>query len=88
MDLGYKIQDMEKAVSYKQFYEQNKELLVHRGTNIIIALKERMRIKNKNMREYRARTMRSINQNDEHWKYKSTQKCPNTFQKIRKVKKE
>ena len=57
---------MEKAVSYKEFYEQNKEFLVHGRTNIIIALKERMRIKNKNMREYGARTMRSKNQNDEH----------------------
>ena len=57
---------MEKAVIYKEFYEQNKELLVHGRTNIIIALKERMRIKIKNMREYHARTMRSINQNDEH----------------------
>ena len=63
---GYKVQDMEKAVSYKEFYKQNKELLVHGGTNIIIALKERMRIKNKNMREYSARIMRSINQNDKH----------------------
>ena len=63
---GYKVKDMEKAVSYKEFYEQNKELLVHGRTNIIIALKERMRIKIKNMREYRARTMISINQNDEH----------------------
>ena len=63
---GYKVQDMEKAVSYKEFYEQNKELLVHGRTKIIIVLKERMRIKNKNMREYRARTMRSISQNDEH----------------------
>ena len=66
MDLGYKVQDMKKAVSYKEFYEQNKEFLVYGRTNIIIALKGRMRIKNKNMREYRAMTMRSINQNDEH----------------------
>ena len=73
---------MEKAVSYKEFYEQNKEFLVHvKNTNIIIALKERMRIKNKNMRKYCARTMRSINQNDEHMEIYSTQTYSNTFLK-------
>ena len=74
---------MEKAVSYKKIYEQNKEFLVHRRTNIIIALKERMRIKNKNMKEYRARTMRSINQNDEHMKILVNTKVFKYFPKTR-----
>ena len=60
------MQDIEKAIGFKKFYEQNKEFFVHERNNIIKALRERIRIKNKNMKEYRARMMTRVAQNEEN----------------------
>ena len=46
---------MEKAIYFREFYEQNKEFIVHGRDNILHALRERTRIKIRNMSEYRER---------------------------------
>ena len=51
----YKVWDKEKAVYFREFYEQNKEFFVHGRDNILHALRERTRIKIRNMNEYRER---------------------------------
>ena len=49
---------MEKTVYFHEFYEMSKDLIIHGGGNIKHSLRERLRIKAKNMKEYRERQLK------------------------------
>ena len=62
---------MEKTVYFHEFYKLNIDLIIHGRGNIKHALRERLRIKAKNMKEYRERKLKR-RQDEVNWIYKSS----------------
>ena len=61
----YMVQSMEETMTYKNFFQRNKQFIITGKTNILKVIRKHQEIKMSNMREYRIRNLITETNNNE-----------------------